>query len=446
MGFNVIPAPEVSGMIGPPGPQGLKGDTGDTGPTGPQGPAGPTGSTGPQGPAGPTGPEGPQGPQGIQGNTGPAGPEGPAGPQGPEGPPGPASSVVTVNGELPDVAGNVALSASDVGAVPSTGGTIEDYFIINALTDTSYGVLGLRKQNKRRFVLGVSGASETGSDEGSNFYISRYSDAEADLGNVLYVKRANGYIGLGTSDLANGAKVTIEGAVALKNLAADPASTSLGAHVYAKSGKLYAQRSNAASPGGALNWEIQPRPDEFLPEDFGLKAWTSDPAVCQSTGIFTGTTSARMAAVTLRQSQSISKIAWHFLGYAGGLQTGSWAGIYSTSGTRVGYTGDLSTATYEPAEQHGSGGGTSFAPLTSTVTLAPGIYYIVWRFIYNTSTGDGPMCLAYENSAGAPPNVFGLTPVKRFGVISGTSLTAAPTSITTSSFENGANRFWAALA
>lgn len=52
--------------------------TGPPGPQGPTGPQGPQGIQGPQGPAGgPMGPMGPQGPQGIQGIPGPTGPAGP---------------------------------------------------------------------------------------------------------------------------------------------------------------------------------------------------------------------------------------------------------------------------------------------------------------------------------------------------------------------------------
>lgn len=450
MGFNVIPAPEVSGLTGAPGPQGLKGDPGATGATGPAGPAGPTGATGAQGPKGDTGATGPAGPKGDKGDTGatgPAGPTGPTGATGPQGPPGPTGGVASVNSKTPDVAGNVALTAADLNAVDKSNATINDFMVINATSDTTYGIVAMRKLNKKRWMFAVSGASETGSDAGSNFMLQSYTDAEADKTVHIYGERSSGSTVIGSTNVMNGARLHVSGgALGISDQAANPTSSSLGSHFYSKAGRPWVQRGSGASPGGALNWEIQPRPDEWLPEDLGLKAWSSDPAVCQSAGAYTGTTSIRITAVNLRQSQSISKIVWHFLGYAGGLQTGSWAAIYNSSGTRVATSGDLSTATYEPAEQHASGGGASFAPLTATTTLAAGVYYIAWRFIYNTSTGDGPMCLAYENSAGAPPNVFGITPIKRFGVISGTALTASPASITTSTIENGANRFWAALA
>lgn len=183
----------------------------------------------------------------------------------------------------------------------------------------------------------------------------------------------------------------------------------------------------------------------WSPADHGLITWAFDPALAVSTGLFPGSGPTRVTAVRLRSPATITRIVWHALGYAGGLQSGSWAALYNASGSRVALTGDLSTATYEPPEQHGEGGGAISSPLTASYSAAAGIYYIAWRMIYNTSTGDGPMLLAAESSAGAPPNVFGYTPVRRFGVYtSGTA--SAPTSLTLANMENGANRFWAALA
>ncbi|QMP84567.1 tail fiber protein [Streptomyces phage Endor2] len=360
---------------------------------------------------------------------------------------GDATGVVkSVNTKTPDVNGAVTLTAGDLNAVDKSNAILNDFMIINATADTNYGIVAMRKLNKKRWMFAVSGASETGSDAGSNFMLQSYTDAEADKTVHIYGERSSGNTVIGSTNPMNGSRLTVDGgAVGLVNQAANPAVSSLGAQLYSKSGRPWLQRSGGATPGGALNWEVQPRPDTWLPEDLGLKAWSSDPVDLMSTGAYTGTTSVRITAVNLRQAQSITKIAWHFLGYAGGLQVGSWAAIYNSSGTRQAYNDLIHTGTNEPAEQHASGGGTSYVPVTAT-TLTPGIYYIAWRFIYNTTTGDGPMCLAYENTAGAPPNVFGITPVKRFGVLSNTSLTASPASITTSSIENGANRFWAALA
>ncbi|MDD5863444.1 MAG: BppU family phage baseplate upper protein [Firmicutes bacterium] len=60
--------------------------------------------------------DGPQGPQGEKGE------KGDTGEQGPQGEKGDAGSVESINSLSPDASGNVSLSASDVGALPATGG------------------------------------------------------------------------------------------------------------------------------------------------------------------------------------------------------------------------------------------------------------------------------------------------------------------------------------
>ena len=125
----------------------------ERGPQGPQGLQGPKGDVGPQGEKGEKGDTGPQGPQGLQGPKGEKGDTGDAGPQGPKGDTGDigalkingktpdgsgavtleigdisglsdaiagAGGVKTVAGVGPDSAGNVALTASDVGARASS--------------------------------------------------------------------------------------------------------------------------------------------------------------------------------------------------------------------------------------------------------------------------------------------------------------------------------------
>ncbi|MEU0674463.1 hypothetical protein ABZ330_16485 [Streptomyces sp. NPDC006172] len=319
--------------------------------------------------------------------------------------------------------------------------------IVNASAAGNYGTVALRKLNKKRWSFAVTGATETGTnDTGSNFLIQSYTDAEVEKTYHFFADRASGSTTIGSVNVMNGARLAVEGgAIGLVNQAADPTTSSLGSHLYSKSGRPWVQRSSSATPGGAINWELKPRPSEFLPEDLGLLAWTSDPMDCISTGAYTGTTSARVSAVYLREPQSVSKIVWHFTGYPGGLLANSWAAVYNSSGTRMVYNDSIHTGSNEPAVQSSLGGGASYVPVTAT-TFPAGLYYIVWRFNYTTSPADGPMCLQYENSAGAPPNAFGLTPVKRFGVLDATSQTTSFTSLTVANISPGANRFWAALA
>lgn len=95
------------------------------------------GPQGPQGEQGVAGPQGEQGPQGIQGPQGVQGPQGEQGIQGPEGPQGPKGNPATVNGKSADDSGNIALTASDVGAFSITG-HISDNVNIDTLDDGIY--------------------------------------------------------------------------------------------------------------------------------------------------------------------------------------------------------------------------------------------------------------------------------------------------------------------
>ncbi|MFD4918875.1 hypothetical protein ACFWNR_37445 [Streptomyces virginiae] len=183
----------------------------------------------------------------------------------------------------------------------------------------------------------------------------------------------------------------------------------------------------------------------WLPSDHGLLTWAFDPALGASTALYPGSGPMRITAVILRAPVTVNRIVWFATGYAGGLVSGSWAAIYDSAGNRVAATGDMSTATYEPAEIHTAGGATISSPLTAPYAAPAGVYYVASRWQYNSGAGDGPMLLAAESGAGAPPNVFGQTPVRRFGVYTA-GAAAAPGTINVGAMENGANRFWVALA
>jgi hypothetical protein len=186
-------------------------------------------------------------------------------------------------------------------------------------------------------------------------------------------------------------------------------------------------------------------PSGFTPEALGVKAWAGDPDYCNSGSDYSGVGSGRLTAVYINRSMSISKIVWHMLGYSGGLLTGSWAGIYDTAGTLKGSTGDMSTATYEPATQAAAGGGWSSSPLTSTVTLSPGVYYVLWRFNYTASPVDGPALARYESASTCQSVMGNGVTVWRHASYT-TSATSAPSTITIANLVRDPIRFWVALA
>ncbi|MFF3086363.1 hypothetical protein ACFVRB_15135 [Streptomyces nojiriensis] len=324
--------------------------------------------------------KGPKGDVGAKGATGAAGAVGAAGPQGPKGDPG-NGSVNKVNNKLgPDV----VLVAADVGAVA---------------------------------------AAEKGAANGV---------ATLDAGGKVPAAQLSTPAGVVTSvNTKPGPTVTLT--------AADVsalASTARGA----ASGVA---PLDAGSRVPVANLPDLAIPDEWAPADLGLKAWAFDPATAISSPAYTGNGTLRFVAVVVRETVSVSKIAFHFGGYSEKLTAGSWAAIYTTAGALKGTTADMVGVTVVPGV-HNAGGATVGAALTAAVSLTPGMYYVA--FVFRYAGTDGPMLLQLENAFGAPPNIFGLTPVKRFGVWAGGAVaTTAPATIDPASIDNGSNRFWVGL-
>ncbi|MFJ3907460.1 collagen-like domain-containing protein [Streptomyces vinaceus] len=329
--------------------------------------------------------------------------------RGPKGDPG---GVTSVNGKTGSA---LTLYAADLDAVPATGpavitlpaGSTEMPLTIKA-ADKPTNLLEVRSTGSVRFPI-------------ANVYIDRnlrLGDAYNDTGGGM-------------------------GVLAFRDAATVPTSapTASGVVVYSEGGVLKVRQGDGSIvvPGSAAP------PSQWGPEDHGLLTWAFDPALAASTGLFPGSGPIRVTAVPLRQPTQVSRIVWHATGYAGGLTSGSWAAIFNDAGTRVAATGDLSAAPYEPAEVHTPGGAAISSPLTSATTLSAGTYYVAWRMQYSTTNGDGPMLLASESSAGAPPNFFGPNGLRRFGYYSSGAATA-PASITVSSMLTGANRFWVGLS
>ncbi|WP_018536384.1 MULTISPECIES: hypothetical protein [unclassified Streptomyces] len=184
-------------------------------------------------------------------------------------------------------------------------------------------------------------------------------------------------------------------------------------------------------------------PDVFLPSDLGLKAWSFDPAIGASDLKYPSSGSLRITAVPIHATTIVSKIVWHFFGYAGGLLPGSNAGIFNAAGARLAQVGDMTGTTKVPGV-HNVGGETVAAPLTASISLTPGIYYVAWWFKYTASPIDGPAMLVADSAAPSPPGKFGLNGVHRYGVIS--SVPSFPSTLNFNAFGGGPNRFWAALA
>ncbi|MCA1219882.1 collagen-like protein [Streptomyces sp. 8L] len=361
---------------------------------------------------GPAGATGEQGPRGAAGATGEQGPQGEAGAQGAPG------VVQSVNGQS---AAEVVLAAEDVHAVPYTapgaaGGVAQldsgGKLPVEQLPDLDAGDIGAIPITAAGVAGGVAQLDDSG-----KVPTAQLPDTSGG-GTVASVNGQTGAVVLDAGDVG-ALDATAKGAAS--GVAPLDASSDVPL---------------ANLPDVAI-------PSEFAPADLGLKAWAYDPVVSMSTVAFTGNGSLRFTAFVVRQTISVSKIALHIGGYAGTMNTGSWAAIYTAAGARKATTADLAGTAVIPGV-HNAGGATVGVPLTASVSLAPGVYYVAYVFRYSAS--DGPELLALDNAAGAPPNVFGLNSVKRFGVYTATVPTTAPTSIAPASIDNGANRFWAGVA
>ncbi|MEV7413292.1 hypothetical protein AB0O04_36400 [Streptomyces althioticus] len=92
----------------------------------------------------------------------------------------------------------------------------------------------------------VDNGAETGGDEGSDFELAAWSDDDAWKSVALSGKRATGQVGIGSTvgALLPGARLTVNGAAGLVDLAADPAATAGGALLYSKGGALYVRQTD----------------------------------------------------------------------------------------------------------------------------------------------------------------------------------------------------------
>ncbi|WP_223182465.1 hypothetical protein [Streptomyces sp. CBMA370] len=419
----------------------LRSDTGDVWQRGASGWGNPVASL--KGPKGDTGATGVAGAQGVKGDTGAASTV-----AGPKGDPGTAGSKV--------YAFATGSESSGVGVPGDFGIRTDTGNLYQYVAPTGWASKGSIKGPAG--VDGPTGPKGDKGDPGSGSVNSVNGDLgpaivldAADVGAIPVADKgvANGVATLDASGLVPASQLSIpSGVVTTVNGKSGPTVTLAAADVSALAASTRGAVNGVAPLDSASDVPLVNLPDaavpsSFIPADLGLKAWAFDPVTSLSTPAYTGSASLRMTAVVIRQTTTVSKIAFHFGGYSEKLTAGSWAGIYTTAGAKKAATADMAGTAVVPGV-HNAGGQTVGAALTASVSLTPGVYY-VW-FVFRYAASDGPMLLALDNVFGAPPNVFGLNDTKRFGVFTGTAATAAPATIATASIDNGANRFWVGLA
>ena len=176
------------------------------------------------------------------------------------------------------------------------------------------------------------------------------------------------------------------------------------------------------------------RPDNPIATDFGFAAWAYDPAPAGTNSVFTGGV-IQLVRVPIRASRSITNIVLS-IGTAGAtLTAGScWAGLYDSSGNRLGQTADQATAWT-------STGTKTMAITGGPLTLAEGLYWIAF-----VATGTTiPAFLRASGVGGASINAGLSAANTRFGTY-GTSQTTLPSTITPGSIGQSNNAWWGALS
>lgn len=125
----------------------------------------------------------------------------------------------------------------------------------------------------------------------------------------------------------------------------------------------------SAEPQTAITVPTLPITSQWLPSDHGLLAWTVDPALTNTTAAPAASGYLVGSAIKLDQAATVSNVAY-YIGTAGATLTASrsYVGIWNSSNALVASTADQST--------NWTTAGAKTTPLTASVSLAAGIYYV----------------------------------------------------------------------
>ncbi|MEW1550957.1 hypothetical protein [Streptomyces tsukubensis] len=380
-----------------------------------------------------------KGPKGDQGEAGPIGPAGPKGDPGQNGTG--AGTVTAVNGVQPDATGNLTLEHWQVGALSINGGRVASGNLQLDSDTPDYRSLAFTTARKNRWVYMVNAEAETGSDAGSNFELTAWSDIGEWKATAIHGQRTNGTIALGTSIHQSDAQLTVAGPVAVNNVATPPGSSAGTVKLYSESGVLKVVTPNSrysvapldnseklpavhvpdlsatyvpqslrgAASGVAPLDEASALPmanlptaigrNTWTPQSLGFKAWTLDPNSVANPSPAKAATIQRLylAAVNITEPTTVSTVLVHSRGWAGSTAVPAarfFAGIYNASGSRVAWSGATALSNVgaagqiagSPALMRDNHIGAAGFPLSATYTMAPGIYYLAFLMTAGTAT------------------------------------------------------------
>ncbi|MEU6635701.1 hypothetical protein [Streptomyces rochei] len=176
--------------------------------------------------------------------------------------------------------------------------------------------------------------------------------------------------------------------------------------------------------------------NQWGPADQGLRAWSFDPSLAGFSSAPVGG-SVYLIRVKLRKATTISKIVLMTVVAGSGLTANqNYAGLYTSSGTRVAVTANQSSA-WTTANN------TLSMSLTSSYSAAAGDYYVA--FVSNGSTRPGFVCATTLGATRTPGNANLSSGGYRY-CIGATGQTSLPSSLSIASATPDANAYWVGLA
>lgn len=175
-------------------------------------------------------------------------------------------------------------------------------------------------------------------------------------------------------------------------------------------------------------------PSTWMPEDYGLIAWSSDPAIGTSTTQATTNGTLYLSALRIRRAATITNVHW----------APNAAGVTPTSGQSfaalVNSTGTILSSVGIDALVTTAAGNKPTAVLAAPQAVAAGMYWVV--LLFNAAT---PPVLLRTSGQQLGTNNYGLTAATLRFATNGTSATALPGSFTPGSNVAGPS-LWVAVS
>ncbi|MFB6943181.1 hypothetical protein ACFWGL_17195 [Streptomyces sp. NPDC060286] len=283
--------------------------------------------------------------------------------RGPEGPAG-SGGLRTVNGKGPDETGNVALVAADIGALPTTA----------AGAPSGVATLDATGKVPSAQLPAVSGG-------GLQTVNGKTPDAN---GNVALTAADVSAVPTSTRGAANGV-ATLDGTTRLP-VAQMPAAVTKN------------------------TWTAQA---------LGFQAWTCDPYTVAHPAVkYLTPQRLYVCGINITEPTQVNQVIMFARGYGGVTTARFAAGIYREAGTKVTSTaspvslGGAGQTTGSPPQMISSHIGATAIPMPSTVTLAPGRYWVTWVLTTGAAT-DYAFYHIQNEAPVAPANFFFGTPFAR---------------------------------